>query len=110
MNISWSPLPLVENDQLYTVTVRDSESNVVISSQLGERYIVFNATNNAPPYEVYKVSVTATYVGATYSGAGCSEPSNETFMLPSLFSTNGTSICLPTVLILFSIVLKECLV
>ena len=83
-NISWSPLRLAENDQVYNVTVRDSEKNVVIKSQLGERYLVFYASNNAPPCEVYNFSVTATYVGATYTGADCSLLSNETFMLPSL--------------------------
>ena len=83
-NISWSPLLLAEDDQVYTVTVRDGERNVVISSQLVEKYFVFNASDSAPACEVYNVSVTATYVGATYTGAGCSESSNETFMLPSL--------------------------
>ena len=69
---------------MYTVTVRDSESNEMISSQLGEQYLVFNTSDDTPPCEVYNFSVTATYVGATYTGVGCSEPSNEVFMLPSL--------------------------
>ena len=83
-NISWSPLPLSEDDQVYNVTVRDSERNMVTSSQLDERYLVLNATDNVPTCEVYNFSVTATYVGATYVGGGCSIPSNEVFMLPSL--------------------------
>ena len=66
------------------MTVRDGERNAVTSSQLGECYFIFSGSDSAPACEVYNFSVTATYVGATYTGAGCSEPSIETFMLPSL--------------------------
>ena len=69
---------------MYNVTVTDSKKIVVTSSQLGEQYFVFNGSDSAPACEVYNFSVTATYVGATYTGAGCSELSNETFVLPSL--------------------------
>ena len=45
----------------------------------------FTAPEGAPPCDVYNFSVTATYVGATYTGAGCSVPSPVLrFCLPSL--------------------------
>ena len=38
-----------------------------------------------PPCEIYNFSVAATYIGATYTGAGCSVPSPViNRMLPSL--------------------------
>jgi hypothetical protein len=44
----------------------------------------FTTPEGAPPCEVYNFSVTATYVGATYTGAGCSVPSPViSTMLPS---------------------------
>ena len=53
--------------------------------QIDKLYFVFTAPENAPICEVYNFSVTATYVGATYSGAGCSVPSPVlSTMLPSL--------------------------
>ena len=53
--------------------------------QIDEHYSVFTAPEDAPPCEVYNFSVTATYVGATYTGAGCSVPSPVlSTMLPSL--------------------------
>ena len=42
--------------------------------QVDEHYFVFTAPEDAPPCEIYNFSVTATYVGATYTGAGCSVP------------------------------------
>ena len=52
---------------------------------LREPYHVFTAPEDAPPCEVYNFSVIATYVGATYTGAGCSVPSPVlSTMLPSL--------------------------
>ena len=53
--------------------------------ELTSFHFVFSAPEGAPPCEVYNFSVTATYVGATYTGAGCSEPSPViSRMLPSL--------------------------
>ena len=52
---------------------------------LNESYYLFTAPESVPPCEVYNFSVTATYVGATYTGAGCSVPSPVlSRMLPSL--------------------------
>ncbi len=46
---------------------------------------MFTAPEGAPPCEVYNFSVTATYVGATYTGAGCSATSPVvSSMFPSL--------------------------
>ena len=53
--------------------------------QLNESYYYFTAPEGAPSCEVYNFSVTATYVGATYTGAGCSVNSPVlSTMLPSL--------------------------
>ena len=53
--------------------------------KFSQPYYVFTAPEGAPPCEVYNFSVTATYIGATYTGAGCSVPSPVlSRMLPSL--------------------------
>ena len=91
VNISWSPhdLPLsqVNKDvlnQTYMLTVTSSNTQPRIV-QLHRPYQVFTAPEGTPPCEVYNFSVTATYVGATYTGAGCSVPSPViSRMLPSL--------------------------
>ena len=57
------------------------------SFQVQEPFYVVTAPDpeRTPPCEVYNFSVTATYVGATYTGAGCSVPSPAfSRMLPSL--------------------------
>ena len=86
INISWSTLPISENNQTYTVTIKDSNHLLTISRR-SQPYFVFTAPEDAPPCEVYNFSVTATYVGATYTGAGCSVPSSINTMLPSLPDT-----------------------
>ena len=69
---------------MYMLTVKNSNT-CVESLVLQEPYHVFTAPEGAPPCEVYNFSVTATYVGATYTGAGCSVPSPVlSRMLPSL--------------------------
>ena len=56
---------------------------------LNESNYHFTAHEGAPPCEIYNFSVTVTYVGATYTGAGCSVPSPVlSRMLPSLPSIN----------------------
>ena len=56
-----------------------------ISQELQTSSFPFTAPPNAPPCEVYNFSVTATPVGATYTGDGCSVPSPVlSRMLPSL--------------------------
>jgi hypothetical protein len=64
----------------------------IMSKSLNESYYHFTAPEGAPPCEVYNFSITATYVGATYTGAGCSLPSPViSTMLPSLPDINYLS-------------------
>ena len=81
INISWSSL----YHSVYTMTIN---SNIINQSQilnLNRTYYVFTAPEGAPPCEVYNFSITGTYVGATYTGAGCSVPSPVlSTMLPTL--------------------------
>ena len=88
INISWSPLPLAEDDQAYNVTVTDRD--IMTLTRISEPYYVFNAPDHVLPCEVYNFSVTATYVGATYTGPSCSKPSPViSRMLPSLPDIKG---------------------
>ena len=91
-NISWSPLRLppslmiqdINLVKTYILTVITMASNTQIF-QLNQPFYVFTAPEGALPCEVYNFSVTATYVGATYTGDGCSVPSPALIkMLPSL--------------------------
>ena len=86
INITWGELS-AENQpngmQNSTMTVIYGSSQKVITTT--EHYYSFTAPEGAPPCEVYNFSVTATYVGASYTGAGCSVPSSTmNRMLPSL--------------------------
>ena len=79
-NISWTSLSdagLGDDriDQKYLLNIVTNSTNQLHSFELWKSYFIFNGTDNAPACEVYNFSVTATYVGATYTGAGCSEPS-----------------------------------
>ena len=77
-NISWN----VANDSslaadgglMYSLTVTSTNTQEQVFKAKASHH-VFSAPENAPPCEVYNFSVTATYVGATYAGAGCSVPS-----------------------------------
>ena len=73
-NISWSPVqqPTVES---YTMTVTSSNMRPQSFQLDTSPYFMFTAPEGVPPCEIYNFSVTATYVGATYTGAGCSVPS-----------------------------------
>ena len=91
-NVSWNPssqpfsLVIEDINQIYTLTVTSNNTHPQ-TPQLHQPFYIFNAPDCAPPCEVYNFSVTATYVGATYTGAGCSVPSPVlSRMLPS-FST-----------------------
>ena len=77
-NISWKS-PSVLDDQsinkTYVLTIVTTSNHPWSKSiTLQQPYYVFTP-EDAPPCEVYNFSVTATYVGATYTGAGCSVPS-----------------------------------
>ena len=77
INISWSqvsPVAAASNVmQTFSLTISHGSHTETIS--LNKPYYHFTATEGAPLCEVYNLSVTATYVGATYTGAGCSVPS-----------------------------------
>ena len=85
VNISWSTqLPFDHENTSYHFKVigQNTQSYSIL---LNESFMVFTAPEGAPPCEVYKFSVTAAYVGATYTGAGCSVSSSViNRMLPSL--------------------------
>ena len=92
INVSWSqmlPVAAASNVmQTFSLTISHGSHTKTIS--LNESYYHFTAPKGAPPCEVYNFSVTATYVGATYTGAGCSVPSPVlSRMLPSLPNISG---------------------
>ena len=85
IRLEWSQEPLAPYAmQSFSLTVSSGSDSQYISG-LNESYYHFTAPEGAPPCEVYNFSVTATHVGATYTGAGCSVPSPLlSTMLPSL--------------------------
>ena len=91
INISWSHsissslslTSILAQDPYYSLIISHGSSSHVIS--LNESYYIFTVPEGAPPCEVYNFSVTATYVGTTYTGAGCDVPSAVlSTMLPSV--------------------------
>ena len=85
IDLSWSQETQGLDDSAlnFLLTIRHGSSSDSVS--LNEPHYNFTAPEGAPPCEVYNFSVTATYVGATYTGAGCSVPSPVlSTMLPSL--------------------------
>ena len=87
IQISWNPLPSLEanHSQAHYFLTVESHNTFNESFQLNQPYYNFTALEHAPPCDVYNFSVTATYVGATYTGAGCSVPSPVlSTTLPSL--------------------------
>ena len=72
INLSWSQEPQGLDDSAlrFLLTISHGSSSDIMS--LNESTYHFTAPEGAPPCEVYNFSVTATYVGATYTGAGCS--------------------------------------
>ena len=86
LNISWSPLiPSALPDTILSYQVSIVSNTTSKSIKASVPHFVFTAPENAPPCEVYNFSVTATPVGSTYTGDGCSVPSPVlSRMLPSL--------------------------
>ena len=89
INLTWSNEELVSVPSVvdvmhaFTLNISHGSSSQIIS--VNASYYHFTAPEGAPPCEVYNFSFTATYVGATYTGAGCSVPSPViSTMLPSL--------------------------
>ena len=84
LNISW--FDPHDSNMTYNMTVINS-ANQQLEFILQKTHHIFTAPRGAPPCDVYNFSVTATYVGATYTGTGCySSESSPVFstMLPSL--------------------------
>ena len=70
LKISWTDP--YEMNRLYSLKVNTFNQQWMFQQR--HPYHVFTAPKGAPPCEVYNISVTATatYVGANYTGAGCS--------------------------------------
>ena len=94
INLTWSdqelvPVPLVADIMMrvFKLTISHGPSSEIIS--VSDSSYCYTAPKGAPPCEVYNFSVTATYVGAMYTGTGCNKPSPVlSRMLPSLPSIN----------------------
>ena len=94
VNLTWSSPEAQE--QIGQLSIKLNYSLKVISKsdatplqlfQVQEPFLVYTAHDpeDPPPCEIYNFSVTATYIGAMYTGAGCSVPSPViSRMLPSL--------------------------
>ena len=83
LNISW--IDPYESNWLYNFTVINSAHKQWMFAPQTEPHHIFTAPEGAPACEVYNFSVTAFYIGAIYTGAGCSVPSPTlSQMLPSL--------------------------
>ena len=88
INMTWGQVA-VDVGQIFTLEI-SHRSGLIISESLNESHYYFTAPEGAPPCELYKFSVTAAYVGATYTGAGCSVSSPVlNIMLPSLPDIDG---------------------
>ncbi len=68
INLSWSRESQGLDDAELRFSLRVSHGSKV---SLNVSHYHFTAPEGVPPCEVYNFSVTATYVGATYTGAGC---------------------------------------
>ena len=89
INLTWisqelASIPSVA-DVMHTFILNISHGSSSETVSVNASHYHFIAPEGAPPCEVYNFSVTATYDGATYTGAGCSVPSPViSTMLPSL--------------------------
>ena len=83
VNIAWSLFEIMAFDNFsLTVSSFNTQQYLFLAE---EPHFVFSTPKGAPACEVYNFSVTATYVGATYTGDGCSLASPViSRMLPSL--------------------------
>ena len=84
VSLAWSKeSPVIEALENFTLLIRYSSSIDMIT--LNNSYYIFTAPEGSRPCEIYNFSVTATYIGATYTGDGCSVPSQViSMMLPLL--------------------------
>ena len=93
INLTWSDQELASHPlvadmmQVFKLSISHGSSGEIIPVK--RSYYYYTAPEGAPPCEVYNFFVTAIYIGATYTGAGCSEPSLLlSRMLPSLPTIN----------------------
>lgn len=92
VTILWSQKsPVPTSNQLHILgllMVSHGALSYTENIHLNHSYFYFAAPENAGPCEVYNFSINATqsiYDSATYTGAGCSRPSDVlSIMLPSL--------------------------
>ena len=88
VSITWSRA-IVDVGQIFTLEISHG-SELITSVSLNESYYTFSAPEGSAPCEVYYFSITATYIGARYIGAGCSASSPVlSRMLPSLPDIKG---------------------
>ena len=87
VNVTWSSLPSLvdpQPNQTYTLSVK-SPSLGETKIKINVPHYLFTAPEGAPACEVYRFSVSAAFVGATYTGDGCSAYSPViSKVLPSL--------------------------
>ena len=88
VSITWSQAA-VDVGQIFTLEI-SRRFELITSVSRNESYYYFTAPEGSPPCEVYNFSVTAIYIGARYTGAGCSASSRVlSRMLPSLPDIEG---------------------
>ena len=92
--ISWNHLPSFGDaaiNQTFELTIVGTNTRAKTYHEIHEPYFVFQEPGGAPPCEVYNFTVTGLYLGATYTGSGCSVPSPVlSIMLPSLPNVSST--------------------
>ena len=89
VSITWSRAT-VDVGQNFTLEIRHRSELITSVSLNNESYYNFTAPEGSAPCEVYNFSVTATYIGARYIGAGCSASSPVlSRRLPSLPDIKG---------------------
>ena len=86
INVSWSSsgqLSAAASAELsYSLTISYGSTRDLLL--INESHYIFKAPQGSPPCQVYNFSVSATPLGATYTGDGCSVPGFNQTMLPSL--------------------------
>ena len=86
INVSWSSsgqLSAAASVELsYSLTISYGSTRDILL--INDSHYIFKAPQGSPPCQVYNFSVTATPLGATYTGDGCSVSGFNQTMLPSL--------------------------
>ena len=82
-NVSWRSISSKGDNKKFTVKVQ-SRGSFMKTFYPHKPYFILNTPEDAPLCDVFNFTGSASYTGATYTGAGCSMPSTESMMLPSL--------------------------